>query len=98
MNKDIICPSCKKTMPLGYGFKHDEKLNFICSYCGEVVFAVTEEDERKVKSVIPATYGWKKELLPIKVGEEPVTEDAAPPEKKTEPEMPDDFEQYALFV
>lgn len=89
-------------MPLNCGFRHDEKLNFICSYCGEIVFAVTEESERDIKSTIPVGFGFKKEPLPIKVGEE-IIEEMAPPEKKNSkpdaPESgPDDFEHYALFV
>ena len=81
--KELSCPHCKKVLPFGQGgFQHDGDLNFICSHCGKVVFAVTEAAETEVRkvAVTPNSMGFhnnfRKEPLPIRldsVEEEPTT-------------------------
>ena len=77
VQKELSCPHCKKSLPFGEGFKHDEKLNFICSHCKKIIFPVTEEDENELKKCFSGStsrgvgfgYGYNKEPLPISLGE-----------------------------
>jgi phage FluMu protein Com len=73
VQKELSCQHCKKTLPFGVGFQHDEKLNFICSHCKKVIFAVTEEAEAELKKCFTGTTSrsigfsssYHKEPLPI---------------------------------
>ena len=73
--KDIICPHCKKPLPLE-SFEHDEDLNFICNHCRKVVFGVTDQAEAELKKIVGvnphqvgmgfSATGVRKEPLPIR--------------------------------
>ena len=92
--KEMACPACKKAHPPGE-FKHDEKLNLLCSGCGIVVFAVTEEEEERVKALYSSqtqstsfnSYNPKKQPVPISMG-------VLPTITKEEPAYPDEYSLY----
>jgi len=62
----IVCRKCKKFLYWST-FRFDDNKNLICKHCNSVVFAVTEEEDKKIKREEPSTNYWsKKEPLPIK--------------------------------
>lgn len=106
--KELSCPNCKKSLPFGGGFVHDEKLNFICSHCSKPVFGVTEEAESELKkhygitSGYSSSTGWKKEPLPIKVNslssvEEEMTTVEQSETTSSDPQDAISNEELALF-
>lgn len=104
--KELSCPHCKKSLPFGQGgFQHDAELNFICSHCGKVVFAVTEAAEtelKKVASVLPHSgmgfhgMNTRREPLPIRL--EVVIEETseAPPTSDSSDAV--DCEEFQCFI
>lgn len=93
MAKDLSCPHCRKSLqPAKY--EHDKDLNFICHWCGKIVFAVTESEESNVKNVVAdmmacSTY-WKKVPIPIKVDSEEVETEVEPTTTAAESKNPED--------
>lgn len=56
VQKDIVCPHCKKLLsPVG-GFYHDEEQNMLCVCCNGVIFAATESQERRSKYSIQGNH------------------------------------------
>jgi len=88
VQKDIICPHCKKLLSSVGGFYHDEEQNMLCICCNGVIFAATESQERRSKHAIQgnhhtstayggynagSSYSWnRKELLPIRLTQVPM--------------------------
>lgn len=69
--KEITCPLCKKSHNINYPFQHDKNHNLVCASCNGVMFALTEEEEKKLKSLHVNTYtgtgyNYKKDPIPIK--------------------------------
>lgn len=113
VTKEITCPHCKKALPFGEGFEHDEELNFICSHCRKVVFGITDSAEAEVKrtagsSSSGTTMGFhgghqRKEPLPIRLNTIPDPEEVAAavatrPETGHSSHGCDDLEEYNCFI
>lgn len=79
IQKELSCPHCKKPLPFGSGFEHDNELNFICFHCKKIVFGVTPKAEAELKrhvasatnstSSVMGFYsgGHRREPLPIRL-------------------------------
>jgi hypothetical protein len=69
--KEPSCPFCNR-LQTGV-LLYDDDMNICCKHCKQVIFAVTEEAEHKIKQAIDkttrtsGTYYNKKEPLPIVV-------------------------------
>ena len=45
MAKSRTCPHCKRPLPLGEGFRYDDKLNLICGFCHKIIVPVDRASE-----------------------------------------------------
>lgn len=67
VGKGLACIHCKKEHPIADGFSFDAELNLLCSFCNEIIYAVTEEAMKEVKKAsFTSSIIYKKEPISIK--------------------------------